>query len=89
MPFSLCFSVGSTIIFYSTLTVLAVVAWQVLIVVIPMVYVTLRLQVMDMFFDLYCNSDFYRHSSLRLCTCFNKFAAFMILVTFFIIFYTI
>ncbi|KEH25776.1 ABC transporter family protein [Medicago truncatula] len=44
MPFSLCFSVGSTIIFYSTLTILAVVTWQVIIVVIPMVYVTLRLQ---------------------------------------------
>lgn len=49
VPFSLTFVVGSNITFYSSLTVLAVVTWQVLIVAIPMVYVTIRLQVMNMF----------------------------------------
>ncbi|KAI5443883.1 Multidrug resistance-associated protein 7, variant 3 [Lathyrus oleraceus] len=44
VPFSLTFVVGSNITFYSSLTVLAVVTWQVLIVAIPMVYVTIRLQ---------------------------------------------
>ncbi|KAL5080702.1 hypothetical protein RYX36_009123, partial [Vicia faba] len=44
MPFSLLFSVGATINFYSVLIVLAIVTWQVLIVVIPIVYITIRLQ---------------------------------------------
>ncbi|CAJ2659633.1 unnamed protein product [Trifolium pratense] len=44
MPFSLLFSVGSTINFYACLIVLSVVTWQVLIIVIPMVYATIRLQ---------------------------------------------
>jgi len=45
IPFSLTFAVGATMNFYSTLTVLSVVTWQVLIVAIPMVYITIRLQV--------------------------------------------
>ncbi|CAI8593909.1 unnamed protein product [Vicia faba] len=44
VPFSLTFVVGSNINFYLSLTVLAVVTWQVLIVAIPMIYVTIRLQ---------------------------------------------
>jgi hypothetical protein len=48
MPFSLIFSVGSTINFYACLIVLSIVTWQVLIVVIPMVYATICLQVMNM-----------------------------------------
>ncbi|GAU44876.1 hypothetical protein TSUD_99770 [Trifolium subterraneum] len=44
MPFSLLFSVGSAINFYACLIVLSVVTWQVLIIVIPMVYATIRLQ---------------------------------------------
>ncbi|KAK2366481.1 ABC transporter C family member [Trifolium repens] len=44
IPFSLTFAVGGTIVFYSSLTVLAVVTWQVLIVAIPMVYVAIRMQ---------------------------------------------
>jgi hypothetical protein len=55
IPFSLTFAVGGTIVFYSSLTVLAVVTWQVLIVAIPMVYVAIRMQVMN--FKLYCNSE--------------------------------
>jgi hypothetical protein len=48
MPFSLIFSVGSAINFYACLIVLSIVTWQVLIVVIPMVYATICLQVMNM-----------------------------------------
>ncbi|WJX71039.1 Multidrug resistance-associated protein 7 [Trifolium repens] len=44
MPFSLIFSVGSAINFYACLIVLSIVTWQVLIVVIPMVYATICLQ---------------------------------------------
>ncbi|KEH17370.1 ABC transporter family protein [Medicago truncatula] len=44
LPFSLSYSMGATINFYSSLTVLAVVTWQVLIVAIPMVYVVIRMQ---------------------------------------------
>ncbi|RHN40835.1 putative xenobiotic-transporting ATPase [Medicago truncatula] len=44
IPFSLTFAVGTTMNFYSTLTVFSVVTWQVLIVAIPMVYITIRLQ---------------------------------------------
>jgi ATP-binding cassette subfamily C (CFTR/MRP) protein 2 len=56
IPFSLAFSVGGTMNFCSSLAVLAVVTWQVLIVAIPMVYVTIRLKVIVnmFFFDLYC-----------------------------------
>jgi ATP-binding cassette subfamily C (CFTR/MRP) protein 2 len=55
IPFSLTFAVGGTIVFYSSLTVLAVVTWQVLIVAIPMVYVAIRMQVMN--FKLYCSGE--------------------------------
>ncbi|KAK2420580.1 ABC transporter C family member [Trifolium repens] len=44
IPFSLAFSVGGTMNFCSSLAVLAVVTWQVLIVAIPMICVTIRLQ---------------------------------------------
>ncbi|XP_024641721.1 ABC transporter C family member 10 isoform X2 [Medicago truncatula] len=44
IPFSLTFAVGTTMNFYSSLAVLGVATWQVLIVAIPMVYVTVRLQ---------------------------------------------
>ncbi|WJX71041.1 Multidrug resistance-associated protein 7, variant 2 [Trifolium repens] len=44
IPFSVAFSVGGTMNFCSSLAVLAVVTWQVLIVAIPMVYVTIRLK---------------------------------------------
>ncbi|CAJ2666220.1 unnamed protein product [Trifolium pratense] len=44
LPFSLSYSVGATINLYSTLTVLAVFTWQVLIVAIPMIYVAIRMQ---------------------------------------------
>jgi len=45
IPFSLTFTVGATINAYSTLTVLAVVTWPVLVISIPLVYVAIRLQV--------------------------------------------
>lgn len=45
IPFSLSFAVGGTILFYSSLTVLAVVTWQVSIVAIPMVYAAIYMQV--------------------------------------------
>nr|XP_027186555.1 ABC transporter C family member 10-like isoform X2 [Cicer arietinum] len=44
IPYSIAFAVGGTINFYSSLTVLAVVTWQVLIVAIPMVYVAICMQ---------------------------------------------
>ncbi|XP_010251554.1 PREDICTED: ABC transporter C family member 10-like [Nelumbo nucifera] len=44
VPFSLVFSLASTINSYANLGVLAVVTWQVLFVSIPMVYLTIRLQ---------------------------------------------
>ncbi|XP_045811469.1 ABC transporter C family member 10-like [Trifolium pratense] len=44
VPFSLTFVVGATMNVCSSLGVLAVVTWQVLIVAIPMVCVTIRLQ---------------------------------------------
>ncbi|XP_058750626.1 ABC transporter C family member 10-like isoform X1 [Vicia villosa] len=44
IPFSLSFAVGGTILFYSSITVLAVVTWQVLIVAIPMVYAAIYMQ---------------------------------------------
>jgi hypothetical protein len=58
LPFSLSYSVGATINFYSTLAVLAVFTWQVLIVAIPMVYVATRMQVRNrLIFELYCNGE--------------------------------
>lgn len=45
IPFSLTFAVAGTLFFYSSLTVLAVVTWQVLVVAIPMVSVAIYLQV--------------------------------------------
>ncbi|KEH16403.1 putative xenobiotic-transporting ATPase [Medicago truncatula] len=44
IPFSLTFAVGAPIVFFSSLTVLAVVSWQVLIVAIPMIYVAILMQ---------------------------------------------
>ncbi|XP_049410075.1 LOW QUALITY PROTEIN: ABC transporter C family member 10-like [Solanum stenotomum] len=44
IPFYLIFAVASTTNFYSNLTVLGVVTWQVLFVSIPMVYVAILLQ---------------------------------------------
>ncbi|XP_027359214.1 ABC transporter C family member 10-like [Abrus precatorius] len=44
LPFILTYAVGGTINFYSNLTVLAVVTWQVLIISVPMIYVAIRLQ---------------------------------------------
>ncbi|XP_019449728.1 PREDICTED: ABC transporter C family member 10-like [Lupinus angustifolius] len=44
IPFNLAYTVGGTINFYSSLSVLAVVTWPVLIVSIPLVYVAIRLQ---------------------------------------------
>ncbi|XP_055831223.1 ABC transporter C family member 10-like isoform X2 [Solanum dulcamara] len=44
VPFYLIFAVASTTNFYSNLTVLGVVTWQVLFVSIPMVYVAILLQ---------------------------------------------
>jgi len=58
IPFSLTFAVAGTLVFYSSLTVLAVVTWQVLVLAIPMVYVAIYLQVMDrFFFELHCNCE--------------------------------
>ena len=58
MPFNLAFTVGGTINCYSNLTVLAVVTWQVLVVAIPMVFLAIRLQVMNkFFFELYHNNE--------------------------------
>lgn len=45
VPFSLIFSISAMMNAYSNLVVLAVVTWQVLFVSIPMVYLTIRLQV--------------------------------------------
>nr|GMC61018.1 ABC transporter C family member 10-like [Ipomoea batatas] len=44
VPFNLIFAIGASINFYSNLTVLAVVTWQVLFVSIPMVYLAIQLQ---------------------------------------------
>lgn len=58
IPFGLTYTVGATISCYADLTVLAVVTWQVLFVAIPVVYVVIRLQVMNRFiFELFCNNE--------------------------------
>ncbi|XP_019177935.1 PREDICTED: ABC transporter C family member 10 isoform X2 [Ipomoea nil] len=44
VPFNLIFAIGASINFYSNLTVLAVVTWQVLFVSIPMVFLAIQLQ---------------------------------------------
>ncbi|CAH9110235.1 unnamed protein product, partial [Cuscuta europaea] len=44
VPFNLIFAIGATINFYSNLTVLAFVTWQVLFVSVPMVYLAIQLQ---------------------------------------------
>ncbi|BAU02169.1 hypothetical protein VIGAN_11161900 [Vigna angularis var. angularis] len=44
IPYSLTFTVGATINAYSTLTVLAVVTWPVLVISILLVYIAIRLQ---------------------------------------------
>lgn len=45
VPFSLIFSISATMNAYSNLGVLAVITWQTLFVSIPMIYLTIRLQV--------------------------------------------
>lgn len=47
IPFSLVFAVGATTNFYSNLSVLAVVTWQILFVAIPLVFLAIRLQVIS------------------------------------------
>lgn len=47
VPFSFIFSVSATLNAYSNLAVLAFVTWPVLFVSIPMVYLTIRLQVIS------------------------------------------
>ncbi|KAL9237378.1 hypothetical protein vseg_011933 [Gypsophila vaccaria] len=44
LPFSLLVTVGSTLNTYATLGVLAVIAWQVLFVSVPVIYMAIRLQ---------------------------------------------
>ncbi|OIT33165.1 PREDICTED: ABC transporter C family member 10-like [Nicotiana attenuata] len=44
IPFNLVFAFGATTNFYSNLTVLAVVTWQVLVISVPMVCLAIRLQ---------------------------------------------
>ncbi|KAG4941625.1 hypothetical protein JHK87_045496 [Glycine soja] len=44
IPFILSFTVVGVIYFYSNLTVLAIISWQVLVIAIPMVYLSIRLQ---------------------------------------------
>jgi len=46
IPFMISYTVGSAIIFYSNLIVLAIITWQILFVTVPMVYIAIRLQVM-------------------------------------------
>jgi len=64
LPFSLSYSMGATINFYSSLAVLAVVTWQVLIVAIPMLYVVIRMQVRKRFIFKQCSFFFkYEHKT--------------------------
>ncbi|KAA8520907.1 hypothetical protein F0562_011580 [Nyssa sinensis] len=44
LPFKLTAAVGATMTLWSTFTILAALTWQVLIVIIPMVYLTILLQ---------------------------------------------
>ena len=55
VPFSLIFSITATSNTCATLVVLAVVTWQVLLVSIPMVYLTLSLQVINTIQDPFMN----------------------------------
>jgi len=64
LPFSLTFAMGGTIVFCSSLTVLAVVSWQVLIVAIPMVYFAIRMQVIN---RLIFKSYFNGHTIMCVC----------------------
>ena len=45
LPFSLLFAVGVTMYVYATLGVLAVIAWQVLFVSVPVILLSIQLQV--------------------------------------------
>ena len=45
IPFSFVFAMSSTMNAYSSLGVVATVTWQVLFVAIPMIYLTVQLQV--------------------------------------------
>lgn len=47
VPFSFVFSMSATMNCYSNLGVLAVVTWPVLFISIPMIYLTIRLQVIS------------------------------------------
>ncbi|RZB61499.1 ABC transporter C family member 10-like [Glycine soja] len=44
VPFIIAYTVGGTTNFYSNLAVLAIITWQILLVCVPMVYITIRLQ---------------------------------------------
>ncbi|KAL2334835.1 hypothetical protein Fmac_016048 [Flemingia macrophylla] len=44
VPFIIAYTVGGTTNFYSNLSVLAIITWQILIVSVPMVYIAIRLQ---------------------------------------------
>ncbi|KAK7380440.1 hypothetical protein VNO78_32951 [Psophocarpus tetragonolobus] len=44
IPFIIAYTVGGAINFYSYLSVLAIITWQILLIAIPMVYIATRLQ---------------------------------------------
>jgi len=46
IPFIIAFTVGGTTNFYTNLTVLAIITWQILFIAVPMLYIAIRLQVM-------------------------------------------
>ena len=45
IPFSLQIAFGATLMAYVTLGVLAVITWQVMFVIVPVVFLAIRLQV--------------------------------------------
>jgi len=53
VSFNLAYAVGSTINCYMDLIILTSVKWQVLFVSIPMAYVIIQLQVMDIEFKIF------------------------------------
>ncbi|CAJ1953016.1 unnamed protein product [Sphenostylis stenocarpa] len=44
IPFMISYTMGGTTNFYSNLAVLAIIAWQMLLIAVPMVYIAIRLQ---------------------------------------------
>ncbi|RDX62968.1 ABC transporter C family member 10, partial [Mucuna pruriens] len=44
VPFIIAYTVGGTTNFYSNLSVLAIITWQILLISVPMVYIAIRLQ---------------------------------------------